>query len=226
MADLPVVVLTLVGALFAIPRGLRLAFGEAADARRELNRHPLQRIASLQGGPAHVAGRVVACTAPVSSPLAGQRCIAYLTTLALSSPSKTSMRMVRRPLTEQRFLIDDGSGRALVTIPPPPPEPLPGDDYDYEILCSLGASRRERSGVFRDSVAVNRIMRDWSVDRSGFEPVTVTEGLLRAGDEVAIGGYASLTVDPTADDPAPYRAPPTRFMLTATQYYPLLIVKR
>jgi len=45
------------------------------------------------------------------------------------------------------------------------------------------------------------------------------------GDRVSIGGYASLIVDPTGDAPS-YRGPPTRFMLTATRYYPLLIVRR
>ena len=222
MSDLPVV-FSLVVAALAIPRGLRLAFGEAAAARRELNRHPLQRVADLHTGPAHIAGRVVACSAPVVAPLAGRTCVAYLTTLSVGSTNKT--RLLRRPETEQRFLLDDGTGRALVTIPPPPPEPLPGDDYDYEVLCSLPGTLREGAGVFRDSVAVRRLMRDWAMQRGGLEPANATEAVLLAGDRVSVGGHASLTVDPTGDA-TPYRGPPTRFVVTATRYYPLLIVKR
>ena len=100
------------------------------------------------------------------------------------------------PRPEQRFLVDDGSGQALIVVPPPP-KPLPGDDPDYEILCSLGAGPDTRAPAAR----------------------------VRVGDRVSIGGYASLIVDPTGDAPS-YRAPPTRFMLTATRYYPLLIVRR
>ena len=52
-----------------------------------------------------------------------------------------------------------------------------------------------------------------------------SSGSVCVGDRVSIGGYASIIVDPTGNAPS-YRGPPTRFMLTATRYYPLLIVRR
>jgi hypothetical protein len=228
MADLTVV-LSLVAAVLAIPRGLRLAFGEAADARRELKRHPLQRIACLQTGPVHITGRVVACAAPVVAPLSRRTCVAHVTTVSVGSSASTQTRVVRHPTVEQRFLLDDGSGRALVIVPPPPPEPLPGDDYDYEVLISLAGSLREGTGVFRDSLAVRRLLREWKVDPTILEPAAITEGTLQPGDRIAVGGYASLAIDPTGEptpDATPYRGSPSRFMVTATRYYPLLIVKR
>jgi hypothetical protein len=172
--------------LAAVLLGLGLSLVDSDDARRELKRHRLVRVASLKNGAARIDGRVVPAdnaTAPAGSP------VALVSTVSMSSTAQSGSHSFDG---EQRFLVDDGSGRALIVVPPPPPKPLPGDDPDYEILCSFAGN-------------------------SG--------GSVCVGDRVSIGGYASLIVDPTGDAPS-YRGPPTRFMLTATRYYPLLIVRR
>ncbi len=172
--------------LAAVVLGLGLSLVDSDDARRELKRHRLVRIASLRSGAARIDGRVVPAhnpAAPAGSP------VAAVSTISMSTTAEAELRSVDG---EQRFLVDDGSGQALIVVPAPPPRPLPGDDPDYEILCSFAGN-------------------------SG--------GAVCVGDRVSIGGYASLIVDPTGDAPS-YRGPPTRFMLTATRYYPLLIVRR
>jgi len=172
--------------LAAVLLGLGLSLVDSDDARRELRRHRLVRIASLQNGAARIDGRVVPADNPAAP--AGTQ-VAQVSTASMSTTAQSGPPSIDG---EQRFLIDDGSGQALVVVPPPPPKPLPGDDPDYEILCSFSGN-------------------------SG--------GAICVGDQVSIGGYASLIVDPTGDAPS-YRGPPTRFMLTATRYYPLLIVRR
>ncbi len=181
--------------LAAVLIGLGLSLVDSDDARRELKRHRLVRVASLKSGAARIDGRVVPAhnpTAPAGS------AVAFVSTVSMSTAPRHELDSIAVPGQEQRFLVDDGSGQALVVVPPPPPKPLPGDDPDYEILCSLGA---------------------------GPEDTRAGGAAIRVGDRVSIGGYASLVVDPTGDAPS-YRGPPTRFMLTATRYYPLLIVRR
>ncbi len=181
--------------LAAVLIGLGLSLVDSDDARRELKRHRLVRIASLKNGAARIDGRVVPAdnpTAPAGS------AVAFVSTVSMSTTAHYGLSWTAVPRPEQRFLIDDGSGQALVVVPPPPPKPLPGDDPDYEILCSLG---------------------------TGPDDARAGGAAIRVGDRVSIGGYASIVVDPTGDAPS-YRGPPTRFMLTATRYYPLLIVRR
>ena len=181
--------------LAAVLIGLGLSLVDTDDARRELRRHRLVRIADLKNGAARIDGRVLPADNP-GAPTGGA--VAVVSTVSMGGIAHDGLRWVAVPRPEQRFLIDDGSGQALVVVPPPPPKPLPGDDPDYEILCSLGA---------------------------GSDDAGAGGSAIRVGDRVSIGGYASLVVDPTGDAPS-YRGPPTRFMLTATRYYPLLIVRR
>ena len=181
--------------LAAVLIGLGLSLVDSDDARRELKRHRLVRIADLHPGAARIDGRVVAADNPAAT--AGTE-VALVSTVSMSTTAQYGLRWLAAPRPEQRFLVDDGSGQALIVVPPPPPKPLPGDDPDYEILCSF-AGNPDRPGHWGGSV--------------------------RVGDRISIGGYASLVVDPTGQASS-YRGPPTRFMLTASRYYPLLIVRR
>ena len=181
--------------LAAVLIGLGLSLVDSDDARRELKRHRLVRVADLKSGAARIDGRVLPADNP-AAPAGGA--VAFVSTVSMGVTPHHGPRGDAAARPEQRFLIDDGTGQALVVVPPPPPKPLPGDDPDYEILCSLGAD----------------------TDAAG-----AGGSAIRVGDRVSIGGYASIIVDPSGDAPS-YRGPPTRFMLTATRYYPLLIVRR
>jgi hypothetical protein len=173
-----------------------LSLFDSDDARRELKRHRLVRVADLHTGAARIDGRVVAVDSPANAPAGGT--VAVVSTVSMGTAMHPELGWIVAATPEQRFFVDDGSGQALIVVPPPPPQPLPGDDLDYEILCSLASTEGGRRA---------------------------NNGVVRAGDQVSIGGYASIIVDPTGNAPS-YRGPPTRFMLTATRYYPLLIVKR
>ena len=180
--------------LAAVLIGLGLSLVDSDDARRELKRHRLVRVGELKSGAARIDGRVLPAdnpTAPAGSAVAFDD--------GLDEQHGAVRPPVDRPgpRPEQRFLVDDGSGQALVVV------------------------RRRRPNPCPETILTTRSSARWAPVRTA----RTAGAAIRVGNGVSIGGYASLIVDPTGDAPS-YRGPPTRFMLTATRYYPLLIVRR
>ena len=212
----------LVGRL-VVANAFRVAFGDPAVARRELRRFPPLRVAEITAGPARLTGRVVAVEPPLVSPLADEACVFHQLQLRRLGLRCRNVLYPSRPV---QFELDDGTGRALVRVPPPPPPPEPGDEPPWEVVCAIGARRSRR--IHRgESDAFDRIY-DQADLRSGIFPsvipVLATEGIIAAGDVVSVGGFASTEI--AAESRATsHRALPTRVVVTSANGYRLAVVK-
>jgi hypothetical protein len=194
---------------------------DGALARRELVGLPPRRVAELRPGPARVTGRVVPVGPPLIAPLSGRPCVFYqLQTKSREDPTQGRFRRhhVHYPLEGAAFEIDDGTGRALIRVPPPAPKPEPGDDLAWEVVCFIrgpGVSKVIERG---ESAALDRLEEMSLFGLSGVERI------LSAGDLVTVGGVAFEEIASDGRS-ASHRAPPTREVLTATQNVRLAIVK-
>jgi hypothetical protein len=224
MIPLAMTGLWLLGAALAGPlvvgNAFRAAFGDAAVARRELRRFPALRIADVTAGPVRLTGQVVAVEPSLPSPIGGTDCVFYQLRLRKLGVVCRNVVYPNRPVT---FALDDGTGRALIRVPPPPPPPEPGDETPWEVVCAIGGQGSSRLLLRGESEPLDRIY-DQADGHGGFLPVRVSEGIIAAGDVVSIGGFASTEI--AADSrAASYRALPTRVALTSAAGYRLALVK-
>jgi hypothetical protein len=194
---------------------------DGAIARRELVGLPPRRVAELRPGPARVTGRVVPVGPPLVAPLSGQPCVFYqLQTRSREDPTQGKLRRghVHYPPAGVVFEIDDGTGRAMVRVPPPAPKPEPGDDLAWEVVCFIRGAGLGKVIGRGESAALDRLEEMSLFGLSGVERI------LSAGDLVTVGGVAFEEIASDGQS-ASHRAPPTRQVLTATQNVRLAIVK-
>ncbi len=219
MTNLWILGAALVGPLI-VRNVMRSVFGDPAVAWREVRRFPPLRVCDVTSGAVRLTGRVVAAPPPLVSPVGGKPCVFYqLQVRTLGLLGRTPLY----PDHEVSFEIDDGSGRALVRVPPPPPPPEPGDETAWEVVCAIGGERLSRRLTWGESVAFDRIYHHGN-PRGTFIPVTATEGIIAAGDLVIVAGHASTEIVPDGQASS-YRTPPTRVTLTSAAGYRLAIVK-
>jgi hypothetical protein len=198
---------------------------DPAVARRELQRLPPVRVATLAPGGARVTGRVVACDRPLTSLLGRQPCAFYQVqwrTLLFAHGAVY-------PDREVRFWVDDGTGRVLVRVPPsPPPPPEPGDETAWEVVAAIGGARTSRRLDGTDAPELRHFYDTVDPRRRSFRrtalPIAAVEGLILPDDVVTVGGYASIEFD-AEGQAASHRMIPTRPTLTSAAGFRLAILK-
>jgi hypothetical protein len=191
-------------------------------AHLERHRFAQVAIASGQEGPIEITGRVVASGRPIAAPLSGQPCVYYEVVLSRLGPV---LAEARGPRTVQEFELDDGTGRALVRVPPPGPEPPMGDRPEREVLVSLPGSLTVKRSFVGPTPALDRLLADPAYPPRGADAMTAAvEGVIVDGDKITVAGFAHLELMASRQS-ADHRSPPQGLVITTERGYPLLLIK-
>jgi hypothetical protein len=122
-------------------------FREGLEARDELGHLPFTAIGAAQAGAICVTGRVRALGPPLAAPVSGRPAVFFEIVTAHGSSTNSSFfgsfgsvaPAPYRRVGATSFEVDDGSGRAVVSIPADGP---PVGEGEPEILTALPAFRR------------------------------------------------------------------------------------
>lgn len=192
-------------------------WNEKARIRRELRAAPRVDIAELDEGR---TGRLVGTVgdgATVQAPLTGRSCVFFEATVEeyRSSGKTGSWRQVAREVGGMPFVLDDGTGRAIV------------DPTGARVAVDLDMTTR--SGTFDDPTPVEEqfLQRHglratgWVFNRS----LRYREGVIEVGETIAVMGQGVREPDPDAvGKVGGYRVgPPTRLRLGGSARHPILL---
>jgi hypothetical protein len=150
-------------------------FREGLEARDELGHLPFTSVGAAEAGPICVRGRARALGPPLVAPVSGRPALFFeiVTTYGSTMNSSnfgsfgTGEAATHRHIGATPFEVDDGSGRAVVNIPPDGP---PVGEGEPEILTALPAFRRgavvERIVAIDDVITVGGLAV-WQVHSAG-----------------------------------------------------------
>jgi hypothetical protein len=183
----------------------------AARQKRALRRAKIWRIGEL---PEDTIGRVIGTARPVgralSAPITGRECVCYVVTVK----EKDARPVLVREQEGVPFVLEDGSGRALVD-----PE---GAELERD------HANLSQSGMLEDPTAQQRAFltshgqasQGWLFNRA----FTYREEIVRVGETICVAGAGIREVDPDAEVGEGYRAaPPTRLRFTSSPKFRILI---
>jgi hypothetical protein len=194
-----------------------LLYNEKARIRRQLRAAQRVDLGELgEGRTGRVVGRV-GDGETVQAPFTGRSCVFYEATVEeyRSSGKTGSWRQVVREARGVPFVLDDGTGRAIVD---------PGGarvDVDLDMTT--------RSGTFDDATPIeeqfltrhNLRSAGWVFNRS----LRYREGVIEVGETIAVMGQGVREPDPDAvGKVGGYRSgPPTRLRLGGSSRHPILL---
>jgi hypothetical protein len=202
VSALAIAVVCAAGALI-VRRIVSLRAPDNQAAQSERRRFVQTRIADAAEGPIEITGRVISVAEPMPAPLSGRPCAYY--EVVISGPGMWGAE-ARGPCAVREFEIDDGTGRALVRVPPVGPE--------REVLCSLPGTHTERMDLVDDPPALQRLLADPAYPRiGGGLPLFAAEAIVADGDTLTVAGYAVRD------------APPGPLLVSTARRYPLLLIK-
>jgi hypothetical protein len=192
-------------------------WNEKARIRRDMRSAPLVDIAELREG---LTGRLVGRVGEgetLQAPFTGRSCVFYEATVEeyRSSGKSGSWRQVIREVSGVSFVLDDGTGRAIVD---------PGGarvDVDIDMTT--------RSGTFDDATPIEEQFltrhglrsTGWVMNKS----LRYREGVIEIGETIAVMGQGVREPDPDAvGRVGGYRSgPPTRLRLGGSSRHPILL---
>ena len=201
--DFTVVVLVIAGlavvALLAVARRVR------ADPSplRKLGAVKSRMIRdALDGEPVKVLGVAHAAKEPLVAPLSGRECVAWKVEVEEGGIRDRVTTLIRaKDLCD--FVLEDDSGRALV-------KPLTSElAIDRDQTYSLGSDASPRLEAFLEKHRVDKSVLGFTRN------LTLREGVLAVGEEVAVLGMGRWETDPDPrpDDAGDYRKAPRRFVM-------------
>jgi CBS domain-containing protein len=213
-------VVALVAALLLI-RAAAASMSEEKELERQLRAAPRSTAFELADGATGRLAGVVTSDATLRAPLTGRPCVAYVVRVDEKRSNRRSSPW-RQRLHEVRgvpFTIDDGTGRALI------------DPAQSTLLLQMDSTTR--SGVFDSATEVEASF----LDRHGFastgwflnKTLRYTEGVIEAGERVAIVGRGVREPDPAAATPDLQGYPgllPTRVVIAGTEDHTVLVTDR
>jgi hypothetical protein len=192
-------------------------WNEKARIRRDMRSAPLVDIAELrEGRTGRLVGRVGEGET-LQAPFTGRSCVFYEATVEeyRSSGKTGSWRQVIREARGVSFVLDDGTGRAIVD---------PGGarvDVDIDMTT--------RSGTFDDATPIEEQFltrhglrsTGWVMNKS----LRYREGVIEIGETIAVMGQGVREPDPDAvGRVGGYRSgPPTRLRLGGSSRHPILL---
>ncbi len=207
----------LIGTIAAVIGWASWYFRESRRLKRALRAARAWPIGEL---PESTFGRVIGEVHPIDrvleGPLTGRACVYYVATVEerRSNGRWGSWTTLITRREGAPFLLDDGSGRAIV------------DPDGAE--TALVSERRSRSGTFNDATPAEEAFlarhghasKTWGLNRS----IRYTEAVIEPGAIIAVLGSGVREPDPEAKPAEGYRsAPPTRLRLTSSRQHPLVI---
>lgn len=158
------------------------------------------------GALGRVAGELELVEGELTAPLTGRRCAAY--EVVVEELRGAGSRRVVQEIKAVPFVVDDGTGRALVH-----PE-----HADFAITADVDD---EEAGVLVDPTPRQRdfLVRSGHASLAAHNSLTVLrfhEGVLAPGERVAVVGRGVVSIDPSAsaEHSGGYRAPAGATMVT------------
>jgi hypothetical protein len=202
--QLPIEIVVGVGA--AVAGLLARVFNQQWRWRRKLKHAKLRKIGEVEEDKvARIVGIVRAVGPTLAAPLSGRACVCYATQALARQRDVGSDEIILRGSASVPFVIDDGSGHALVT--------------------ATGA----QLALVIDHIEPNEAITQARADELGFEDrplgrVDLQEGVIEVGARVAVLGSGTREPDPDAQGEADYRsAAGLRLCLTSSRRFPLII---
>jgi hypothetical protein len=186
--------------------------------KRKLKRAQRYRIADLTE---NTLGRLVGAATPIdvtlTAPLSGRPCVMYIARVEEQhrSGKTTTWRTKVREAQSVRFVLADGSGRAII------------DPTGAELALEFDS--RSRSGTFDDPTPAEKAFLERHMQSgSGFlgfnRTLRYSEAIIEVGEQVAVLGQGIREPDPDAPPVDAYRGDaPTRLRLTSSAQHPLVI---
>lgn len=194
-----------------------LVWNEKARIRRELRNAYRVDIADLdEGRTGRVVGRVGEGQT-LQAPFTGRSCVFYEATVEelRSSGKSSSWRQVVREAVGVPFVIDDGTGRAVI------------DPNGARVAVDLDMTTR--SGTFDDATPVEeQFLTRHGLRSTGWvfnKSLRYREGVIEVGETIAVMGQGVREPDPDAvGKVGGYRSgPPTRLRLGGSSRHPILL---
>jgi hypothetical protein len=216
VADVPVAGLLLMSALGGAALAARWVWRKARPAARPVGD---ALVTTIEWFPADGVGRLRGIARPIGepliAPLSGRPCVGY-EAWVVDSPREEGAESVElfREVRWAPFILDDGTGRALIDLPGGPVEYL------------LGVVTTE-SGILDDPTAEEQAMLDRhrQAASAGFNrALTYRERAIGVDELVSVRGHGSREVDPSPSSARLGRAePPTRLRLVGVRATPLAV---
>ena len=179
--------------------------------RRALSRTEVVSIAAVRDGAVvKIIGTVRYGERTVKSSLTGRTCAYYTVIVDKISPQSTELI---READGADFFVADDSGVALIRFGAIRP------------AAALVNDRRRSTSTFFGDVILERFMKARGQSAEGilgFKDLRAYEGVVEAGERVAVVGLARWIADPDAAGGG-YRETPKRLVLEATEAAPLLL---
>lgn len=200
-------VLAMVGAFTAVAVGYAHFTGEER-VRRTLRRAPPTAISAMREDVrGKIVGRVHAVDELLEAPITGRRCVAYMIRIVPQDQSTSPSALHESKAV--RFVVDDGSGRALV------------DPTNARL--AIGGGTETQAGTLEDMP----IRLAMLLEQRGTHPsrrMLFREAVIVDGESIAVLGAGTREPDPDAAPAASYRGEPaTRLRLTSSAKHPLVI---
>jgi hypothetical protein len=194
-------------------RGVRRYMAPANQLKREIGGLPRRTLAELpEGTPARIVGKADVLEDTLEAPLTGRRCLYYTAIVEVSDGP--DWREIVREDRAVMFIIDDGSGRAVVD----PRESKVALDFDEESASGTFDKPNEREQAFLDEHKTS------STHGAFNRNLRYREATIGIGDTIAIFGAAMREPDPTGQPEAAYRGDaPTKLRMTSSRKYPMMI---
>ncbi len=195
-----------------------LMWNEKAKIRRALRGAPRVDIGGLdEGRIGRLVGRVGALGEPLAAPLTGRSCVFYEATVEeyRSSGKSGSWRQVAREARGVPFVLEDGTGRAIVD---------PGG-----ARVAVDIDMTTRSGTFDDATPIEeQFLARHGLRSTGWvfnKSLRYREGVVEVGETIAVMGQGVREPDPDAvGRVGGYRSgPPTRLRLGGSSRHPILL---
>jgi hypothetical protein len=192
-------------------------FRKDARALRAFRKMPQRFVTEFsERESAKLVGKVSYVGEPLRSPLTGRECAAY--SIVIQSCFEESPEGIRRWSTViressgQEFSIDDGTGHAIV-------------DPTHAEFGLVTTSVTESGGSNAPTESEARFLAKHQRSGGGFHKIRYMEGILRAGDTVAVLARGTTEPDPEgASRQAGYReAPPMRVRMSGSPKSPLVL---
>lgn len=211
-----VIVFTAAAVFFAV---YRWYFSEDAVTRRALRARRRVDIAAVADGATVKIGGTVSCAdgvEPLVAPLSGRPCVAWVVVVEeREQAGKTShWHEVVRDVLAQRFMLDDGTGRAVVEAQRP--------------AVALHRDGHFQSGTFNDaSPRLEAFLERYGLKSTGMlgfnKQMRYYEGVIEAGERASAYGTARLEPDPEGGGGAGYRTAAMRVVLVEPEDESMLL---
>jgi hypothetical protein len=171
-------------------------FSDSARARRQLRRHKAVAIKDApEAALVKIVGTVSTIGEPLEAPLSGQPCAAWMVSIE-EIGSEGGLRTVLEDVECRPFYIDDGTGKALVR-PSAPRLSL--------VLVTVLQSQTHAETAERLQDYLENRAREKAPFHTFQRPLQAREGIVEAGELVAVIGVGRLEVDASGVARAGYR---------------------